>query len=390
VILARLRALPRTELVVLVLAIALLVGLSIATQEARKPAPLASYSSYDAQSGGTRALYELYAREGFDVERFERQTVFLDRSTGTLVWIEPLEFDPAQRVPTEAETKALESWVRGGGKFLYVGHDAGAARQKYLRIPATREVRTARAKPYVDPALRAFGVGPIVANGTLRYVPRARQRVLLADARGPIVLRYTYGRGLITTVVDEDLFSNDGIGRGDRARLAYALVATTRPGTIAFEEALHGYFVPLHWWEIAPRAFVVSVIVALAALGIAGIGAAIRFGPPVLPAPRDDATTSDFIGALAGLLRAGGARRNALVTAADSTTRALARSFALGDRASAHDVAAHLEREGVRSDYETMLAVANNGYPDDANLIRGVALAQRLRKDHAAHVDRRR
>jgi hypothetical protein len=49
-----------------------------------------------------------------------------------------------------------------------------------------------------------------------------------------------------------------------------------------------------------------------------------------------------------------------------------------------------LEREGVRSDYETMLAVANNGYPDDANLIRGVALAQRLRKDHAAHVDRRR
>jgi hypothetical protein len=332
----------------------------------------------------------LYAREGLAVDRFERQAVFLDDSIATLVWIEPLDFDPAQRVPSEAENKALLAWVGAGGKFLYIGHDNGAARQGYLRLPPAREVRAAHGRAYVDPSLRALGIGPIAADGDLRFAPRAHQHVLLADARGAIVVRYPYGRGLVTAVVDEDLFSNDGIGRGDRARLAYALAALPHASPLAFEESTHGYFVPEHWWQVAPRAFVVSVIVALVALAIAAIGAAIRFGPPVLPVPRDDATTSDFIGVLAGLLRAGGARRNALVTAADSTTRALARSFGLGDRATAQDVAARIERADVRAEYQAMLAVAYNGFPDDRNLVRGVALAQRLRKDHAAHVDRRR
>jgi hypothetical protein len=389
-ILKRLQALPRTELVVVALAIVVLVCLSLAQQDATKPAPIASYSSYDAQSGGTRALYELYAREGLGVDRFERQAVFLDNTIATLVWIEPLPFDLAQRVPSDAETKALLAWVKAGGKLLYVGHDDAAARQSYLRLPPAHETHAKHGRAYVDPSLRALGIGAIAASGDLRWVPRARQHVLVADARGPIVVRYSYGRGLVTAVVDEDLFSNDGIGRGDRARLAYALAALPHASPIAFEESTHGYFVPEHWWQIAPRPFVVSVIVALVALAIAGIGAAIRFGPPVLPIPRDDATTSDFIGALAGLLRAGGARRNALVTAADSTTRALARSLGLGDRATAQEVAARIERADVRADYQAMLAVAYNGYPDDRNLVRGVALAQRLRKDHAAHVDRRR
>ena len=388
--LERLRALPRTELIALAISIAVLVCLSLATTEANKPAPVASYSSYDVDAGGTRALYELYGREGLSVDRFERQAMFLDRSLSTLVWIEPLAFDENQRVPTDAESKALLAWVRAGGKLLYVGHDDAAARAKFMRLPLTRDVRHGTGVAYEDPSLRAFGVGPIAASGTLRYIPGANQHVLLADARGPIVLRYTYGLGTVTTVVDEDLFSNDGIGRGDRARLAYALADLPHASPLAFEEETHGYFVPLHWWQVAPRAFVVAVVVALLALAIAAIGAAIRFGPPLVPESRDGATTSDFIGALAGLLRSGNARRSALVAAADSTTRAIGRGFGLGDRATAQDVAARIESLDERRAYEAMLAIANNGYPDDRNLVRGVALAQRLRKDHAAHVDRRR
>jgi hypothetical protein len=392
-VIARLRALPRLELAAIALAILVLVILSVATQDARTPAPAASYSTYDADSGGTKAFYELLADEGLDVDRFERLAVFLDRSISTLVWIEPLDFDERQRTPSAAEIKALDAWVRGGGRFIYVGHDAVAARTHVLKIPLAeaRKRKTAgRGASFVDPLLRDAGVRSIEAGPGLRWKTYAG-RVLVRDAYGPLVVRYAYGRGNVTAVVDEDLFSNAGIGTGDRARLAYALVRDPAPrAQIAFEETTHGYFVPEHWWQIAPRPLVVAVSIALVALAIAGIGAAVRLGPPLLPAVRDDATTADFIGALAGLLAAGRAQRSALVTAADSTTRALARSFGLPDGASAQDVASRIDRDDLRRDYATMLAVATNGFPDDRNLVRGVALAQVLRKEYAAHVDRRR
>jgi hypothetical protein len=295
-------------------------------------------------------------------------------------------------VPTEAEVKALEAWVRAGGTFLYVGHDGAAARQGVLGLPLAQSVTKKTGRPFVDPSLARLGVNAISDRGGLRWSRSGRKghRVLVRDAYGPLVLRYPYGRGTITAVVDEDLFSNAGIGIGDRPRLAYALAALEPGGELAFEEATHGYFVPEHWWQIAPRPLVVAVLVALFALAIAGIGAAVRLGPPLVPAPRDDASTSDFIGALAGLLASGRAERDAMLTAANSTTRALARSFGLGDGATAQDVAAHIERDDRRRDYATMLAVTSNGFPDARNLVRGVALAQQLRKDYAAHVDRRR
>jgi hypothetical protein len=386
--LERLRALPRTEIVVLTLAIAVLALFAVLDKLAKEPAPPASYSSYDADSGGTRALYELLGREGLREDRFERRAVYLDRSTATLVWIEPLEFDPARRDPSKAETDALEAWVKAGGALLYIGHDNGAARSHYLKLPTATQRDKPTGEAYVDPSLAAYGIHTIAGKPGLRWRDFAGH-VLVADSRGPLVVRYSYGRGLVTAVADEDLFSNAGIGLGDRPRLAYAL-ATARAGTISFEEATHGHFVPEHWWMIAPRPLVIAVLVSVVVLAIALIGAAVRLGPPVIPAQRDVGTTNDFIGALAGLLQAGRGQRSAMVAAADSTTRALARAFGLGEGATANDVAERIDRDDRRRAYAQMLAVATNGYPDDRNLVTGIALAQQLRKDYAAHVDRRR
>ena len=389
---AGLRALPRAETLALLASVVVLALLGQWTHQANAPTPLASYSSYDADTGGTRALYELLQHEGMRVDRFQNRALFLDASIATLVWIEPLDFDPNQRTPSKAEVSALETWVKKGGTFLYVGHDRAAARERILKLPYPEDVKTKSRHPFVDPLLARAGVRSISDGPGLRWRHDGvtGRRVLLGDAYGDLVVRYAYGRGTITAVVDEDLVSNSGIAVGDRPRLAYALAALKPNGTIAFEEAVHGYFVPEHWWQIAPRPLVIAVSIALAALALAGIGAAVRLGPPLVPVVRDDASTSDFIGALAGLLSSGGARRDAMLTAANSTTRALARSFGLGDGATTSDVAARIDREDRRRDYATMLAVTANGFPDDRNLVRGVALAQDLRKDYAAHVDRRR
>ncbi|MBD5605649.1 MAG: hypothetical protein IAI48_11255 [Candidatus Eremiobacteraeota bacterium] len=210
--------------------------------------------------------------------------------------------------------------------------------------------------------------------------------MLLDDGSGPLVVRYAFGRGSVVAVIDETLFSNAGIGAGDRARLAVALAATRRRGAaLAFDEAVHGHAIPLHWWSVVPRSFAVAVALAIVVLLLAFAGAAVRLGPPILPIPRDDRSTADFIDALASLLQRGGAVRSALADALTSTSRVVARALGLRDGASTEEIAAGIESDGSRAAYRELVAVATNGFASDANLVRGAALAQRLRKDFSAH-----
>ena len=192
-------------------------------------------------------------------------------------------------------------------------------------------------------------------------------------------------RGRVTAVIDESLFTNDGIARGDRARLAVALaLPRAATGRVSFDEAVHGFGVPERWWQIVPRPFAIALIVAGAALMVAFAGAAIRLGPPLVPEARTDRSTADFIDALAALLERATAVRRALDDAKNSTTHALAHALGLRDDAPASDILARLD-EPAREPYRELLQIAGNGYPDRRNLVRGVALAQRLRKDYAQH-----
>ncbi|MBD5607145.1 MAG: DUF4350 domain-containing protein, partial [Candidatus Eremiobacteraeota bacterium] len=115
--------LPRFETALLVLATALLVALSVASDRRSHGVHVDSYSTYDADGGGYRAFYELLGREGVRVERFEQRPAFLGPALDTLVWVEPLPFDPTQSVMAAADIAALQTWVRDGGRLLYVGHD---------------------------------------------------------------------------------------------------------------------------------------------------------------------------------------------------------------------------------------------------------------------------
>jgi hypothetical protein len=143
--------------------------------------------------------------------------------------------------------------------------------------------------------------------------------------------------------------------------------------------------VPLHWWSIVPRPFLIALAVAGVTLLIAFAGAAVRFGPPLVPVAPADRTSADFIDALASLLARGGAVRKALTDAADSATRTVARAMGLDDGASSDQIAARIERADVRAAFVEMQRVAANGFPDERNLVRGVALAQRIRKEYAPH-----
>jgi hypothetical protein len=387
-LLRALRRLPPLETALLALGIVIAAWVAVATQAESDDAPQPdSFSTYDGASGGYRAFYALLDAEGLRVERFQRRPVFLDRGIDTLVYVEPLPFDPRRIDPTQADVAALDAWVRGGGRLLYVGHDDGAAAAGILHLPRSTAARHRAGPRIVAPELAHAGVGALDVRSTLRWKrPKRGFRVLYDDGRGPLAVAYPYGRGSVTALIDESLFENDGIARADRARFAYELARPRHPGgVVAFDETPHGYLTPEHWWNVVPRAFAIALAVALAAILVAIAGAAVRLGPPLVPVERRDRSSAAFIDALSTLLERGGATRKALLDASNSTSRAIARSFGLRDDVDPAVIAARIERPAVREAYRTLVAVAENGFPDRANLVRGVALAQRLRKEFAPH-----
>jgi hypothetical protein len=382
-----LRGLPRLETALLVAGIALLTWVGSATAPEPDGPPLDSFSSYDAASGGYRALYSLLAEEGVRVERFERRPAFLDASIDTLIYVEPYPLDPRQIVPSASDIAALEAWVRLGGRLLYVGHDDVAARRGVLHLPFSVAVSArTRARVTRAPELVRAGVANVAASGNLRWkLPKPGVRVLYGDARGALAVQYAYGRGRVSALIDEALFTNANLARPDHARFAYALAVPGRAGgAVAFDEVPHGHLVANRWWEIVPRPFAVALGVALAAILIAVAGAAVRLGPALVPLERRERSSADFIDALSSLLERAGARRKAVRDASNSASRAIARSFGLGADAPDDEIAARIERPDLRAAYRSLRAMASSPV-DESNLLRGVALAQELRKEFAAH-----
>lgn len=382
------RHIPPLETAIFLIAIAIFTALKFGEQQEQPPVALDSYSSYDAAGGGYRALYELFAREGVRVERFEQLPAFLDPAIGTLVYSEPLPFDPRQVASTENDARDLEAWVRAGGTFVYFGHDDAAAKEKILAQPYSRAASKKAHTEVLADAFRAAGVASLgrVSGGLRWKLPTKAVRVLYDDGRGAVAISYPFGKGTVVETIDETFLDNANLGMGDRARFALALLDTVRPqGAVWFDETIHGDEAAQQWYSLVPRAFLYALIGATVVMVVAIAGAAMRLGPAIVPAPRDDRTSADFIDALSTLLERGRASRQALADAVHSTSRAVARWEGLAGDPSGAQIAASILDEERRAAFEEMLAGVGDKAPDPTTFVRTIALAQRLRKDSVSH-----
>ena len=124
------RDFPWTEVIVLVVAgaVMLLVAYLNFRREAAHAPRYDTFSSYDAHSGGYRAWYELLAREGARVERFERRPAFLDDSVGTLIaapnmteyLLRSQNTGDTTGAPQSIDFEAMRAWVKRGGHLIWV------------------------------------------------------------------------------------------------------------------------------------------------------------------------------------------------------------------------------------------------------------------------------
>jgi hypothetical protein len=383
-----LRRLPPFETLLVVAAVVLLgilATLRQSAQETRRDA----YSSYDAGPAGYRAWYEVLVREGVRVERFERLPAFLDAGTGTLIWAAPPAAAGNAPALNAADARALADWVRDGGSLVLLG-PAGAI-SAGLKLPVDRAARPVRDARFAA-TLRAQGIDAVAwAAAPPRYASRRSDEMLARDRTGVLALRYRLGRGTIVAVVDASPVTNARLGLLDGGRFAFGLARPARPATrVAFAEAMHGYYVPEHWWQIVPLPFALGVLGAAFVLLVAFAGSAVRLGPPIVPPSLREPTSFEFLDSVAGLLERGRGAKAAVADAVRSTKRVVAGAVGLPDDAPNQALAARIETPALRADFTALVAFERLPAPDDSTVLRAVVLAQRLRKEYASHAGSRR
>jgi hypothetical protein len=403
---ARLRRLPFGELIFIALLVGALATLTALREQRPQRPAYDTYSSYDAAGGGYRAWDALLARLGIAVARFEERPAFLDRSIDTLIVSEPA---PGAREGehTRADDDALADWVRAGGRLVLLGDDrfferdkeARRSKQRAGKPPPTATEQPKRTSPArtaapierdvteIVPEWRAAGIGRLVTAVDDRFSPRPGERVLARDALGALALRYAYGKGEVLAVADRTLFTNRRIASADHARLAYLLGTPRAAGArVSFDESIHGFVAPEHWWAIVPRPFLVAVVLVLAVLAIALLGAAIRLGPPVSAEPPREPNSAEFIDSLAALLARGGATGKALRDTFHETRRVLAAALDVAADAPPERLAARIERADLRGNFLELAKLSEAGNVSPASLVRGAVLAYHLRKEFGTNV----
>jgi hypothetical protein len=141
-----------------------------------------------------------------------------------------------------------------------------------------------------------------------QLVRSAALRPVVSSARGVLVGEADSERGRLVVVADPDLVASHGLGRGDNALLAAALVERLRgQGTVVWDETLHGFEVtPSLFRELLRFPLVAATLQAtLAALALVWAGAR-RFGRPAPQPPQAAGGKDVLVENTAELLRHGG------------------------------------------------------------------------------------
>jgi Domain of unknown function (DUF4350) len=289
----------RLDVILLVAGIAVL--LFIGYQRSAMEQPHRSiYSTYDTGPNGYEALYNVLRGAGVPLRRFERALRLLDPSVRTLV-LTGYENDPAPKPLDAHDVAALHRFVQNGGRFVAFDEQFAGARDVTPGVGTTVPVRATSATALANDA---YTRGVTTVRGPIDWafpIKKLRGARLLASARGIVAVSYRYGRGEVVAITAPALFGNAQLQNADNLRFAYNAIAGH--GDAVFDEYVHGYDDQLSMWAVLPAADRAALWIVLAAVVLALIGANAPFAPPFLPARADERDSSDYITAMAELMR---------------------------------------------------------------------------------------
>ncbi|HEY7675766.1 MAG TPA: DUF4350 domain-containing protein [Candidatus Methylomirabilis sp.] len=349
----------RAEWIVLSALLAVMVGAAAlgggrGAEEDREAAP--DPSTYNARGSGSKGLYLWLQALGLRVRRWERPLLEMPADATVLLVLGP-------RIPLEeAELKALEEWVQGGGVLLLGDDTVGApmpgvwagAPALHFGLRPSAGGRPATLRP-AFPARYVEGVESVRLEGRVRFQRRAPPgwAPLFADEAGDALAIKRLDRGTLIALADPGIFSNARLETAGHARLALNIVlAHAGKGTVLVDEFHHGHghqgaFARYLRGTAVPWMMAQAVLAFLALLLARGT----RFGPPVPPPREVRASSLEYVAALGDLYQRAGARRIAAEALAASFRRGLTEAVGARPGEDASRLAARAARRlGVKEE----------------------------------------
>lgn len=294
----------KLELFIVVAGAVLVIALAFGRGGEAKT-PVSVYSTYDTGPNGYRALYEVLRGAGVPVARFERALGALEPSVKTIV-ITGYEEDPSAKPLDERDAEFLKEFARNGGRIVAI--DAVFAGGNDV-TPGVGTSQRSAGNGALTLAHNAYTADVSGVRGPIGWVfpfKEARGVPLLANNGGIVAMLYRVGRGEVVAITAPALLSNKHLVHADNLRFAYNVVAGH--GAAVFDEYIHGYDDRLTAWAVLPSPVRAGVCVIVAVVLLALIGANVPFAPPFRPALGDERDSSDYISAIAELMRRSGAR----------------------------------------------------------------------------------
>ena len=283
-----------------ILWVALILGLILTTATALVgPSGLVSQSplpsSYSAEPGGALAAYRLLGRLSFPVQRWLESPSLLpkDGTGSVLILAQPTE------APAAEETKAVQGFVRSGGRVVYCGRSADL----FFETGSKPTVDEWREFPVLLPSVWTRGADKIVMSPTARWNRvRVPQVVLYGAAEEPMVIVWRMGAGQLIWWAGCTPLSNAGITRDGNLQLLLNTVADDagQPLRVYWDEYFHGQRGTL-WSYVAatPVAWGLLQILLVTLTVVFTYGR--RSGPILEPGPVSRLSPLEFVTTMGGL-----------------------------------------------------------------------------------------
>lgn len=285
------------------------VATAVLTQRGEQNLRREQPTTYSTGRGGTKALFDLLSKQGFDVDRFERPYTKLPPNGGLLIMFEPWARDVA-----EGEQDALWKWVEGGGSFLFVVSKKGIGQGVGLASIAL-DVKTDRpADIPVDPASSPLlaDVRAIHVEGDIRLDNRdpKKQKTLAADSEGAYAITFPRRKGTVTVVTEGLAAGNAQLVKADNAVFFVNVArAAARPNRndVLFDEYHQGFGYESagggSLWQAmgAPLRTAFWYLAAVSLILIYSLNR--RFGAPILIEGPPSRPSTEYIASMAGFYR---------------------------------------------------------------------------------------
>lgn len=335
----------------IVLALLLISGaMLLAYLNEQNPDDWGAPSSYSARRFGAKAAFLLLLQSGYTAERWERPPQELPKKAAGMT----LVLTGSEHYADHEETKALENFVRAGGRVIITGRWISLTDLPSSLSDGPERVGFAACAPSAPTELTRAGT--ITQEGdTYWNVPATGQTMHYHDADGhAVVVSYPLGQGEVIWWASPLPLTNIGIR--DRGNLDLLLYAVGKDRRILWDEYFHSshdrqhlgnYAAVMRWgkWQ-------------LLLLSVALLFAYARRSGPVIPLPRVSRLSPlEFVQTMGSVFHKADARLAPVEIAFARLQRIAARRLALRPNASAEEIAHAMQRRGYGVNEELSVAL---------------------------------